>query len=103
MEKYHKQIENLNQEVIDKYCKIAVRILDETEDNKQVLHMLTEKWFNRKEVIEIMSEADLQIILNDTKVDRVVNDFWEGPYETQFFMNSSFAYSQVAAMFIDSK
>ena len=103
LEETHKQIEYINQEVIKKYCDIAVKILDETEDPKQILYMLTEKCFNRKEIIDIMSESDLQVILNNSKVERVVNDFWEGPYETQFFMNSSFAYSQVASMFIDSK
>ena len=78
-------------------------ILDATEDMQLVYSMLTEKCFNKKEVIDIIAYCDLQIILNSEKVGRIVYNFWEGHFETEFFMNNCYAYQQCYKMFIDSK
>jgi hypothetical protein len=61
--------------------------------------MLTDKLFNRKEVIDIIAMYDFQIILNNNKVDRIVEGFWNGPYENEWFMNSSFAFQQFSNLF----
>lgn len=42
-----------------------------------------------KEAIDIISEWDLQVILNNPSVSRVVQNFWNGPYETGSMMSKS--------------
>ncbi|CAI2371659.1 unnamed protein product [Moneuplotes crassus] len=99
----YKELHKGYQELEDKYSQIVNLLLDATEDISQVELILTAKCFNRKEVIDLISECDFQLVLNNDKVSRVVTDFWKGPYETEFFMNNCYAYAQIRELFIDSK
>ena len=101
-EQKNEQLKHLTKEIYVKYSEIVNEILDATEDMQLVYSMLTEKCFNKKEVIDIIAYCDLQIILNSSKVGRIVDNFWEGPFETEFFMNNSYSYQQCQKIFIDS-
>jgi len=103
LENSHPELEYLNKSTIQRYSKIVNRIIDNTESMKEIYNILTDKCFNEKEVIDIISSSDLQIILNNSKVGRIVSDFWTGPFETEFFMNNCMAYQQFYRMFIDGK
>jgi len=46
----------LNKDIIEKYSLIVTKILDSTERIKDIYLMLTEKCFNKKEVIDIISD-----------------------------------------------
>ena len=103
LEGVHSELKHLDHNIYQKYSEIVCEIIDSTENMKEVYLLLTDKCFNRKEVIDIISSSDLQIILNNSKVGRVVSDFWTGPFETEFFMNNCMAYQQFYSMFIDGK
>ena len=103
LEEVHLELKYSNHMLYDKYSNVVNSIIDATESMKEVYSLLTDKCFNKKEVIDIISYSDLQSILNNSKVGRVISDFWTGPFETEFFMNNSMAYQQFYSMFIDGK
>ena len=103
LEEVHLDLAYLDHLIYEKYSKLVNKIIDATESMKDVYSLLTDKCFNKKEVIDIISSSDLQIILNNSKVGRVVSDFWTGPFETEFFMNSCMVYQEFYHMFIGGK
>ncbi|CAI2386274.1 unnamed protein product [Moneuplotes crassus] len=103
LEGFYEQLKHPTLNVVEVYSNMVVKILDNTQALSQVYTMLTDKCFNRKEVVDILSICDLQTILNHEQVARVVTDFWDGPYEKEFFMNQSTVYREVYGMFIGRK
>ena len=102
LENTHSDIKHINKGVIEKYSHLVNHIIDSTDDVKEVYLMLTQKWFNRKEVINLISYCDFQIILNNQNIGRIVNAFWEGPFETEFFMQSSYTFQKLKKVFVSS-
>ena len=56
-----------------------------------------------KEAIDIISEWDLQVILNNPSVSRVVQNFWNGPYETGSMMSKSTIIRDIQTKFTKDK
>ena len=79
----------MNQDALQAYSKFVFIIFDNTRSIKEIQSMLIDKYYNKKEVIDLIAEGDMQIILNHPKVDRIVSDFWEGPYEKHSFLSGS--------------
>ena len=98
LEQKHQEVKYIDKHIIESYSKLVNLILDNTEDIKEVYLMLTQKCLNKQEVIEIIADCDLQIIMNHAKVDRIVSDFWNGPYETQSFLKDSSAFQEVQVL-----
>ncbi|CAI2359412.1 unnamed protein product [Moneuplotes crassus] len=99
----HNETRHINQDVIQKYSGLVNELLDGVEDMNKVYSILTCKCFNKMEVINIISQRSFQTVLNNSKVVRIVNDFWEGPFETEFFMSNSFAYQKIRMLFTGSR
>ena len=81
------------------YSTLISLILDNTEDIRHIYIMLTDKLYNHKEVIDVITEWDLQIVMNNSNVDRVVSDFWDGPYETESWLNKSYLFQELKSIF----
>ena len=82
----------MNQDALQAYSKFVYIIFDNTRSIKEIQSMLIDKYYNKKEVIDLIAEGDMQIILNHPKVDRIVSDFWEGPYEKHSFLSGSWTF-----------
>ena len=64
--------------------------------------MLTEKLLDNKEIIDVISEWNLQVVLNNSNVDRIVLDFWNGPYEEENWLNKSYLFQEIESIFVSS-
>lgn len=69
--------------------------MEEINDVGTVYLMVTEKMFNKQEVIDVIAYKDLQIILNSPMINRIVSDFWNGPVHTKNFMLYSTSFREI--------
>ena len=89
------EIKYITNDLINLYSNTVDKILNSTEDIRQINRMLTEELLNTKEVIDVISECDLQIILNNPSVSRIVQNFWDGPYESESILNKSSIFNEI--------
>ena len=54
--------------------------------------MLEEMTYDQCQVIDFISEYDLTQLLENKSIDSLVTSYWNGPYETLYFMNTSLKY-----------
>ena len=93
------EIEYITSELKYYYSTLISLVLDNTEDIRHTYFMLTDKLLNNKEVIDVIAEWNLQIVMNNSNVDRVVQDFWDGPYESELWLNKSFLFAEISSLF----
>ena len=85
----YRQLNLLSQNIVEKYSKFVCNILDNTESVKEAHKILTQKTMNKLEVVDLIAYGNMQIILGNSRLERVVSDFWSGPYESESFLNYS--------------
>lgn len=93
----------VNKGVVLDYCNIVKMLMDSTDDVSKVYLMVSDKLFSKLEVIDVLAYKNLQVILNSSMIDRIVTDFWEGPYETRFFMHHSTAYLELESLYTEEQ
>ena len=64
-------------------------IMDSTEKLPNIRSMVSEKMFNKLEPLDVLAYWNLHRILENQNLDRIVIDFWTGPYETKNFLRSA--------------
>ena len=87
--KKYRQLNLISQNLVEKYSKFVCNILDNTESVKEAHKILTQKTMNKLEVVDLIAYGNMQIILGNSRLERVVSDFWSGPYESESFLNYS--------------
>lgn len=100
----HKLLKLIYGDTVKKYSDFACSILDSTKNVKHIHAMLTEeKALSGLSIIDMVAYGDMQDVLNNPSVDRIVFDFWNGPYETQSWLNLSPTYSEIQVLFFNKE
>ena len=59
------------------------------------MNSLCIRFYNGFEVIDMIAYQDMIKILNEPKLDVIVNKYWRGPFERETFVNYSFCYQEI--------
>ena len=92
LEHVHNNLEFFTIETKRLLNKYSIVFLEEVNSINKIALLLQEKWYNGRSVIEIIASYSLYDILNSSKVDIVVNNYWKGIYEWDFFLSWSSTY-----------
>lgn len=79
-------------ETIEKYCKLAIRFIDESESLRDVERMIKDTCYNRLQVLDMICFNKIPFLLDNHKVCIVVDNLWSGPFERESFAARSTAY-----------
>ena len=92
LEKVHHNLTFFSVEVKQLLHKHVIKYIEGVNSISKITTLLEEKWYNKRNVIDIIANYSLFDILSSPKVDIVVNNYWKGIYEWDFFLNRSTCY-----------
>lgn len=84
----------------DKYLKFANIMMINYQELEQVRHMLYDRMYNGKIVIDLIAEFDLHSILWGRKPLVIINQMWSGIYQNESFLNYSINFRAVRDVFL---
>ena len=89
---------NLNSKfcaVKNKLLMLAKESLNVDSSLNEVERLLKDKWYNKYEVIDLISDNCIYELLAHPNWEMLIQSYWDGPYLNKSFMHSSFCYNMV--------
>ena len=89
-------------EIIDKTLIVLGNIvIDEFTSGNDIEIMVKDHLYNGATVIDTIAYLNVTELLQTKIMDNIVNSYWEGPYEKEYFWWFSSCYQVVENIFLD--
>ena len=85
------------------YIQLISTIIDNTKDFEDIKTLFYDHWYNKCQVIDLIAQNNMWSILQNAKVDLILEDIWLGPYEYNILLTQYSVMSAIVSPYLLGK
>ena len=87
----------------EQYIQLILIIIDNIKDQNDVKLIMHDYCYNKYQVIDLIALNNMWSILQNSKVDLILDTIWNGPYEYEIFLTDYSVMSRIVSPYLFGK
>ena len=89
--------------LIKTYTNLIIAIIENIKDSNEVQQLMFDHCYNKYQVIDLIAQNNMWSVLQNPRVDLILDSIWNGPYEFDFMATEYSVMSRIISPYILGK
>ena len=85
------------------YTKLILAIIENIKDSNDFQQLMYDHWHNKSQVLDLIAQNKLWSVLQNAKVDLILENIWSGPYEYDMLATEYSVMSKIISPYLLGK
>ena len=89
--------------LIEMYTKLTLLLINSIKDSNDIKLIMLDYWYNKHQVIDLIAINNMWSVLQNAKVDLILDNIWNGPYEYEYLHTDYSLMSRIVSPYLFGK